>query len=414
MGCWKYERANKTMFVMIAMGVLCLILISTSSVVFAASLRGELELDFDYHRQDEEFGTQGILQLEFSGWAGENVHLHTGMDLRFDRKELAGELDKARLTFFGDKTDLILGWQKVTWGAVDFNSPVDNINPRDLSRPFDADNKITVPALRLRYFHPEFELDALWQPYATPARFAEPGERWAMPAIENIFAAYAGAVEKGLIDEEDMPDSIDELRVYPKRNFKNSVFGLRVSRSTPSFDFALSYFYGISQEPAVIGDPVAGDFQLKHYRQQIIGGEMVYGHGSFILRSDLALILPEKKDNLPGEKLQYAITGEGYLTRAIAVFGGVRGEQERDKTGKHSVLAGIDYQFDFYTQLSLGLGYGLGDGDFMVNPEFSRSLADGTEIRAGIFYFSGKEEGFFGQFSQEDHFYISIKQAFAL
>ncbi len=353
---------------------LALTLISTFQTS-ALSLGGQLDLNIDYSRETDTFDAGGTLGIDMSSWAGDNIHLRTGLNLDFTEDRVTADIDEANLTYFGQDVDIILGWQKITWGAVDNNSPVDNLNPRDLSDPFSEDNKISVPAIRTAYFHSEIDFDLVWQPYAVG---------WNLPGI---------------------------TAEMPERTIENSVAGIRAGYSAPAFDLAASYFRGVAAEPAAIISETGEVEGLEHFREQVIGAEMVYEYSGVILRADLALAIPEEGEFYPENELRYAATLESNITPDLLMMLGIQGSNEIDQDSENTAVVSLNYLYDFYTEISLGFGYGINEGDFIINPEFSRDLADGLELKIGAYYFNG-EAGPYGQFSDQDQLYLSLSQSF--
>jgi hypothetical protein len=300
---------------------------------FAASLNGALEVSgvipFDGETTSEnpsalvvleprvDFGEHVSLYVDLRGGyeGSQRSPANDGLLIRFDEvypsKDRYVEIAEAYLSFYLSEVDLRVGIQKFAWGTLDQFNPTDNLNPWDLRHPFATDplrRKIGVPAVRalVGSAFSSVLVEAIWMPFYVPYRMADPGDRWYPPLFD--------AVKSYPTPDLGLPIELPPVNIVqfntepdlPARNFENSDFGIRISRTIGSTDIGVSYFYGFDRMPVFgVEGRVVADLQLlppdlgltylmnlepQLHRIQVFGLDMAMSRGVFTFRAEGAFI----------------------------------------------------------------------------------------------------------------------------
>lgn len=351
---------NKLFKVFLIIG-LAMVLISPG--VNAINIGGQAELNLKYNIDNNSFTETIKFSPYLRSWLGADSYFESEINFILKAQELDYNLEKLQLTYYGLNTDFIIGLQEVNWGAVDGNSPVDNINPRDYRRAGFSNEKVPVPAFRLKNYQQSFELDLVWQPVFVPAR---------LPDIQ----------ENSLV-KEDLENSL-----------RNSTLGLRLTRSTPDYDLGASIYRGPSGRPVPVIDDFSNEIVLKYYIETVLGAEAVVELGSSIIRTDIAIALPESGEFLPDNMFRYALSLERNLSPDIFILAGFHGEIESGSAGENYLFINGDYQIDFYRNIDITAIYETDTGDYLLRPSFSYNLTDGVNLEAGALLSGGNDKSY--------------------
>lgn len=225
-------------------------------------------------------------------------------DLRF-RKGVAFDEDMPLVVlkelyagFRGNRFDVLLGNQIVSWGRTDGFNPTDNITPKDyFFLTADPDDQKTPNfLLRLKYrILPEIELDLIGVPF------------------------YAASTYKySLFEMGDQVHFADDIR--PTRDIKNGTLAARLNFDFPVAGWSVSYFRGY--DPFHGYDLITVDWSTgspmitnasKSYVKTSWGADAAIPIGSFIFRGEAALNLTDRPENemyIPLSDLSYVAAFE--------------------------------------------------------------------------------------------------------
>ncbi|GIW40260.1 MAG: hypothetical protein KatS3mg076_0837 [Candidatus Binatia bacterium] len=189
------------------------------------------------------------------------------LDDAFQDLDPSVDIDEAFLDFRFGALLVRAGKQKFFWGKLDREQPNDLLNPRRFDDPVlreAEERKIGVPALSFDYAFPtrswlpeETRVVLAWVPAYVPFRLPRPGSRWFPPAAEprqafslppGFFSLPDGSPSPAL----EIPLELQVRNVSPPaRTLENGSFGLRLSGFTRGVDFALYFFRGFDNRPAV-------------------------------------------------------------------------------------------------------------------------------------------------------------------
>jgi|TARA_B000000557_G_scaffold171124_1_gene139176 hypothetical protein len=191
------------------------------------------------------------------------------------------DLREMYLTWFIDFGEIKIGKQFQSWGFVDNNSPLDNINGLDYYYLFEGDvsRKIGSYSLVSNIYLNNINLQMFFSPFHNSSR---------MPIVN-------GAIDK------EFPDIIP---IVPERNevinIKNpKEYGISLKNSFESFDLAFSYFSGFDRIFNFAGVNVYGngpDISFPHTdvyygfrKTNVFGLSSLFILNNLILRSDFGL-----------------------------------------------------------------------------------------------------------------------------
>ena len=185
------------------------------------------------------------------------------------------QLKEAYAGYIGNKLDILIGNQIVSWGRTDGFNPVNNINPNDyfFLTPDPDDQRIANFMLRSRYrFSPQTELETIIIPVYRPSVYRY-----------ELF---------------DMGEDISfEEAVLPAAGFENTSLAARLNMEFPAIGFSFSWFHGIDPFYGfrLIGYDLRPSqriiYQSDFYTKDAIGADFALPINKWIFRSEMALNL---------------------------------------------------------------------------------------------------------------------------
>ncbi len=176
-------------------------------------------------------------------------------------KDLSGFQLREAYAYWGDSQwDIRAGKQIISWGVADGLRVTDLISPMDysefLAQDYD-DIRVPVGALRVRYLHDAWSLEAVAVPVA---------EFFKLPTD----AANPWSV--GLLPPEVRPDA----------SLKNMEYGARFNCSLSGVDFSLMALRSWSKMPELQVDHIG------YHRVNVVGGDVSVPFGNFVFRGEVA------------------------------------------------------------------------------------------------------------------------------
>ena len=205
------------------------------------------------------------------------------VDLREAYFELSG--------FLFENVDLKIGRQRIAWGTADKLNPTDNVNPLDLSDPWDFGRHLGSDGAQLTVWAGGLQITGLAVALFTPAVL--PQGEWASALMSTAVQAPPGMTL----------GSVSTSVRLPGLTFADSVTaGLRVKGNLLGYDLSLSYLYGRQTLPFIdnvtvtpAGLPVANvNAELVYPREHIFGADMAGSILGVGVWAEAAVFLPEK------------------------------------------------------------------------------------------------------------------------
>jgi len=201
---------------------------------------------------------RGELRLEKEGGG---VFLSSNLIYNAIVKDLSGFQIREAYAYWGNPNwDIRAGRQIITWGVADGLRVTDLISPMDytefLAQDYD-DIRIPVGALRVRYLHNNWALEAVAVPVAEFFKLpTDPANPWCV----------------GNLPPEVKPEPV----------LRNMEYGGRFSCFLGGIDFSLMTLRTWSKMPELTGD------HLGYHRMTVIGGDISVPIGNFVLRGEIA------------------------------------------------------------------------------------------------------------------------------
>lgn len=156
--------------------------------------------------------------------------------------------------------DIRAGKQIISWGVADGLRVTDLISPMDytefLAQDYD-DIRVPVGALRIRYLHNSWNIEAVAIP---------------MPEFFRIPTDTANPWSVGLLPPEVKPDPV----------IKNMEYGARFCCFLDGVDFSVMALRTWSKMPELLVDHIG------YHRLTVVGGDVSVPFGSFVFRGEIA------------------------------------------------------------------------------------------------------------------------------
>ena len=186
-----------------------------------------------------------------------------------------------------NKFDLRIGQQIIVWGRADGFNPTNNITPSDMT-VFSSDEderRLENFVTRIRYnFHP-LTIELNWIPVYRATKLS----------LKNI----------------QFPNGIDWAKDdFPSMETNKSSYGLKIDLIKAAFDASVSFYDGFYKRPSIVSlnntEVIRSAFQTK-----VIGADFSTVIGSYGLRGEFALSIPDSKKNtthfIPYKQFEYTI-----------------------------------------------------------------------------------------------------------
>jgi len=291
-------------------------------------------------------GQQLILNLDQFLDSGA-VHLRFRGDYALPSGNWALVLDEAYLDYYAADFDLRLGKQRLNWGTALQINPTDVINPVNIADPLD--DKLPVFLVNMDYY-----LNDVW----------------------SVSAAYAPFFTPAI---NESPNPLVEL-IKPENSFENGEFALKLSAlGVRGIDLSFSVYRGREKTPTPImqqGQPPQAIFR----ETTIFGADFAGALGDVGLWAEGSVGLPRA-----GETVLQGVAGADYgFENGLKVMGQFVHKRETEKN--NLILVGLTQAKGLY-EWQIGAIYNLNSKGLLLNPEFSRSLADGIVFTGGLRYF---------------------------
>lgn len=374
--------------------------------------------DFDYSNAFGEFALKGRFEKQ-KAFLYADVRVREG--LFYNDRELQLQLKEAYAGYRGDKIDLFLGNQIVTWGRTDGFNPTNNITPNDyffltyepddqklsnfmLRTKIKPTNAIDIELIAIPFYKPSvyrYELFDLGQP------------------------AYFTQVDN------------------PELKFDKGSLAARFNVESSSVSLSASYFIGHNPFYGFILDsytlsPLAINFRPKPYFMQSIGADFALPVKSWIFRGEMALNLTkdyEVEMNIPNPDFSYVVGVERSFWDIVAILQYVgkytfnfkelkapsltgfthdaiqqyaadmvlyestkynRKTFNQQKETNHMLFLSLNRPF-FYEQLNVELSgaYNITTEEHLIRSRVKWSLTDAVSANIGCIFMLGPDESIF-------------------
>lgn len=396
-------------------------------------LGGELSADFGVAVDGYIPVAAAGLTLRLSGEVGSGFFpdaiFMAELSAEYDAADTASpfevRLGRAYATAYLGPIDLSAGNQIVSWGSADVLSPVDVINPRDLSYPVGdpASKKLATPMLRAVAHAPgDVTVDVVLVPVFVASEI--PGARW-QPAAQ--LPLPPGVTVVGVADP---------VVARPAVEVANVQFGVRATLDLNvggGADVSAMYYRGFRHLPSVAYVPVptevAGQFVvqpiLAYDPIQVLGLDFSAVVGQFVLRGEAAYTFTGEPATLPDG--MPAPVGTDTLEAVLGVetivpggpFVSLQGIYQHAAAGattpasdRFSTAAVATYEPNNRMGLDFAWLHSWSDGSGALRPSLSYTFADGLvgTAEAAVFYGAAGSE--YGAWRDNSQFRASVAFSF--
>ena len=335
------------------------------------------------------------------------------------------------------------GNQIVRWGRTDEISPIDVINPEDLTELFNrqrAERKLAAPILRLGWLNEILNIEMVYLPIVKESEVIYFGSDWA------IF----DQVKKRISHVLPRAQEIEFNNNKPDFHLANSELGIRFTKNLSNFDLGLSFFYGWEDSPLIaartpvgqailailfdpdlaaeivedfpVGFPKSYDlqFDLQYQRFCLYGldfettlwdmgirGEVVYFKDRGFLRADdLGLINKDLFHAVIG--LDYFVTATLYLNMLYSYARVIDYEEVAGTPQTQQDIAGsLAWHLieDVYT-INLNVVYSPSNGSVIIQPHFLWNMGDILKLKIGLNIMWADQETAFFNFKHNNNLYF--------
>ncbi len=300
------------------------------------------------------------------------------------------------------RMDLSLGLQRVKWGANQFLSPTNNVNPLELRGFIDPDTEdiiIPVPMARATLFLTDFiYLEGIYIPWFYESEFHLFETDYALCKDEAVCPVNRNEY----IAEEDIPFE------------EQWEAGARIHAIVGDFTLEASYFNTREDFPVYESQLTPGGFDYKYkkyfYRYELYGGGIGWSYKKMALRAE-GVYSPERKYtvmrgvhmwNVKGFRpslqeatspsYSYAVEAEYSPSRRFFIMGAFQEFKLTDappdllissETTRVGLLLFRATTLRQRLELMGGLLYFIEDDDYVVTPRVSYTATDHIKLTAG-------------------------------
>jgi hypothetical protein len=371
---------------------------------------------------DDDF-TLGELRLQLEGrYQGDVATWRFKIDGIADgvMEEFDADLREAMVSFpWGDRTDVRLGRQVLTWGTGDLLF-LNDLFPKDwesfLAGRDDDYLKAPSDALRLSWFGDRFNVDTVITPLFEPDRYPD-GRRL------SYFDPMRG----------DIVGAPPRLRgVKPPRTTDNAELAVRVHGMAGAQEWAIYGYRGFFPQPTAF-DPTSGAFTFAP--MQAIGGSLrgPLAGGLYNLESSYY----DSRDNrdgdnplLPNSEMRFLAgferemvtnftLGAQYYLEWLQDYGSLRRNWPMDpeflpEERRHLATVRLTWRMMRDNLIvSVMNFYSPSDDDYFIRPTVQYRHTDRLQFNAGINLFGGSESStFYGQFEENSSLFARVRYSF--
>ncbi len=333
------------------------------------------------------------------------------------------ELREAYLDLYAGEWFFRLGKQQVVWGQADGLRVLDQVNPLSY-REFilgDFDER-RIPLWMVNAERPvgDVTVQLLW---VLDQTYDE------LPT-EGVFAFTASQFRPQL------PDDVTSVTLTaverPDGAFSDSNAGVRVTGFSGGWDWSLNALYAYRSSPVIYRERHGqGGYTLEptYSRSTLVGGSASNAFGSWTLRTEMGLqsklpVLvndPADTDGIVETPEVRGVVGLDYQVDADTLLSGqlfvstlvdAVADARRDRTTETaSFLLRREFMNDT-VQVEGLLLHSIDRGDGLAQLSAKYRFSDAINLRAGIDFFYGDEEGLYGQFDKLDRVSVSVEYGF--
>ena len=340
-----------------------------------------------------------------------------------------GELDLRELYYERPLDDwyLTIGKQQVVWGKADGLKVLDVVNPQSF-REFILEDfeQSRIPLWTINaersiddWLGGDWTLQLLWIPDMT------------YHALPKQNATYAFSSPR--LVPQPPPGVSARIRSpqKPDRLFADSDVGIRLSGFVSGWDISFNYLYQYDNRPALHQRFISGatpvvEITPRYHRTHVLGGAFSHAIGDWVIRGELGYFSdryflsndPQAQDGVASSQELSVVIGLDWsgLEDTFISAQLFQSWLPDYRQGYTSPRLGTSISFllrrklwNDTLQTELLWIANTNDSDGLLRPKLSYELEDNLEMWAGLDIFYGNHSGLFGQFDNNDRFYIGVR-----
>ncbi len=326
-----------------------------------------------------------------------------------DNNEVFPKLNDISLNFYFPAMDVKIGYSKVFWGKLDYISPVDMVNPLDVSKLFlegeRKEAKLSVPLLMFSpHWGRECRLDFILVPFFKKGTYDEVKEK--NSPFDPVF--FPLPVEKYL----------------PSENIKNMEYGSRFSGVFKEIDWSLYYFRGFGDFPSYCLDIDLNKINAVYFRNDMFGYdfELVWGkwgiRGEGVLFTgvgfqDKVYLNYHKGNSFTGGLGLDRTLGDNYLNFNLLYKKILIEESIGERKEEITLMANIERKFSYEKKIvKLFSMYNLINDSCFLKGTFSITWWENLWADLSVGVFTGEGEDNLSKFKNNDFFEAKFKYSF--
>ncbi len=355
---------------------------------------------------------------------------------------------EAKWEYSFDRYAFSIGKQIIRWGKADQFSPVDSLNPEDMREfivPDYEERKLPIWMADLRIFLGNLTVEGVFIPFFESNRMDDFSTDWAIfghlkkQANRSSLPVALQQYINGLYLADDAPDNETEL-------------ALRLSSTFAGVDFAASYHYANEDIPFISSFPL-NDIILTGGigSQQIPRNQYLH---SIINSGDNKIVAAYKRSNIIGMEFETTVGDVGlrgeavwqdkasfltprYISIRKPLFSTILGMDytspadsyiniqlvythvsdylpdilffERDMV---SIIGELHTTFGDWLETGISFSQNLTNDDGYYKPYLKYSGITNVEVRCGVIFFIGDNEGWLGRFDDNDLVFLELRYLF--
>jgi hypothetical protein len=318
-----------------------------------------------------------------------------------------------------DVVHLTLGKQQVVWGKADGIKVLDVVNPqefREFILPDFDDSRIPLWTVNAEIPVRDVDIQLLWIPDPTYHDLAPEDGLYVFTTPELIPRPPPG-----------LPVVLRQID-RPKRFFKDSDAGVRLSTFLGGFDLTLNYLYHYADLPVFfreIGTETV--FRPGYERTHLVGATFSNAFGDLTVRGELGYGIDryfptENTSDRDGaeraNEFSYVLGLDWYGLEnsliSVQLFQNTlsRSDVIRDDfETTFTLLLRRNFLNESLVAETIWL-HNVDHGDGLLRPKVKYSVNDTLDVWLGLDFFYGSQNGFFGEYDRNDRFVLGCELGF--
>nr|NJM02116.1 hypothetical protein [Desulfobacula sp.] len=419
---------------------------------FSGSVEFRASLDTDDNHSSENltsFKNRTLVKADYKQFSvsGISDYLYFGAEDKNEDYDL--DIHELYVRYNTPSWDIALGKQIKRWGKTDQVSPVDTLNPENITEfiiPSYEDRKIPVWMADITFRKDDFFIEGILIPFFEPSRFHYFGTDWALfshlknDIRQSSLAAPLKSYFESMGINETEPDS----------GFDSFEYAARVGGTIDRLDYGFTYHYANEDLPNFQSFPVKNlsldnpgsvqslmsnlggltltneQIQTTYPRTHIAGFEFETVVSDFGLRGEAAVkenesFLTRSLTSVRNPSLFWVI-GADYLSPGEWYFNLQFAHQhiyDYDpailyfEDNNYSLIGEIkkDLMSD-WLNASLQVTRMLNDHSYYFSPRLKYTYIRNLEVMMGLNLFGGKETSILGRYDENDQVFFNVKYHF--